>query len=242
MNKRKNVFGGGSCDSGLSRGLNYVLDMGLYDGGLGREGNIAKYKLYNYYYNPLNCNKIELRDNHIYFNSLIHKDAIDNLINFAMLIIDNYKIFNFDGDLKIYIHINSKGGYLAELLNFINFKKTCEFKFELVSIIEKECYDSGFILAGLCDYRIVNKRAKIYMSKYAVNDAVNDANSFCNYWNYFKQCEVGESSAFQILLYDMLCNNICSKITREKLAKILQSNSCWDAKRYKKYGFADEIV
>ena len=225
MNKRKNILGKDMTG-------NDMTDKG---------SNISKYKLYNYYYNPLNCNKIELCDNHIYFNSLIHKDAIDYLIKFIIIIINNYKLINFDNDFKIYIHINSKGGYLSELLNFINFKKSRESEFELISIIENECYDSGFILASLCDYRIVNKCAKIYMSKYDANNSGQHW-IYWNYWNYFKQCEIEDASVFQILLYNMLCNNIRSKITYEKVAKILQNNSCWDAKKYKKHGFADEIV
>ena len=225
MNKRKNI-----------------LDKDMTGKDMTDKGsNISKYKLYNYYYNPLNCNKIELCDNHIYFNSLIHKDAIDYLIKFIIIIINNYKLINFDNDFKIYIHINSKGGYLSELLNFINFKKSRESEFELISIIENECYDSGFILASLCDYRIVNKCAKIYMSKYDANNSGQHW-IYWNYWNYFKQCEIEDASVFQILLYNMLCNNIRSKITYEKVAKILQNNSCWDAKKYKKHGFADEIV
>ena len=233
MNKRKNILdkdmtGKNILDKDMT-GKNILGDM------TDKGSTISKYKLYNYYYNPLNCNKIELCDNHIYFNSLIHKDTIDYLIKFIIIIINNYKLINFDNDFKIYIHINSKGGYLSELLNFINFKKSRESEFELISIIEKECYDSGFILASLCDYRIVNKCAKIYMSKY-------DANNSGQYWNYFKQCEIEDASVFQILLYNMLCNNIRSKITYEKVARILQNNSCWDAKKYKKHGFADEIV
>lgn len=226
MNKRKNIL-----DKDMT-GKNILGDM------TDRESNIAKYKLYNYYYNPLNCNKIELCDNHIYFNSLIHKDTIDYLIKFIIIIINNYKLINFDNDFKIFIHINSKGGYLSELLNFINFKKLYESEFELISIIEKECYDSGFILASLCDYRIANKCAKIYMSKYDIENS----GQYWNYWNYFKQCEIEDASVFQILLYNMLCNNIRSKITYEKVVRILQNNSCWDAKKYKKHGFADEIV
>ena len=32
------------------------------------------YKLYEKYYNIINCDKIELVDNHIYFDSLINND------------------------------------------------------------------------------------------------------------------------------------------------------------------------
>ena len=49
---------------------------------------------------------------------------------------------------------------------------------------------------------------------------------------------------FNIILYDVLCNIIESNLTREKLDTCLQKNTIivWDCKKYKKLGFADEII
>ena len=164
------------------------------------------YKLYDSYNNPLNCDKLVIMDNHVCFNALVNKENMSVLINFINIIIANKHLF---GDFKIYIHINCKGGIFTDLVSFINFKKTCAY--EIVSIIDIECYDSGFVLAALCSYRIINKNAKVYLSKIQC-DTQNNI-----YWNYFKQCPQENSEDFKNLLYDILCVKVESNLTPEKL-------------------------
>jgi hypothetical protein len=199
--------------------------------------NTTGSKLYDKYYNVLNCDKLELIDNHIYFNSLVNKESIGCLIQFINYIIKNKYVFAFN-DFKIYIHINSKGGLFYELMNFVNYRNECIY--EIVSIIDKECYDSGFVLAALCSYRIISKNAKVYLSKLHC-DSTNNI-----YWNYFKQCSQENSEDFNNLLYDVLCVKVESNLTPEKLSYYLandSSNICsWNSKQYKKLGLADEIL
>lgn len=192
-----------------------------------------KYKLYDSYNNSLNGDKIVVMDNHICFDATINKESMCALINFINIIIANKHLF---GDFKIYLHINCKGGVFTEISNFINFKKICSY--EIISIIDKECFDSGFILASLCNYRIINKNAKVYMSKFIISTKGD------YYWNYFNQCSNTEISDFNIMLYDILCNIIDSNLTSEKLDSYLQKNILivWDCKKYKKLGFVDEII
>lgn len=192
-----------------------------------------KYKLYDSYNNSLNCDKLVLMDNHVCFDALINKENVRVLINFINIIIANKHLFS---DFKIYIHINCKGGIFTELLSFIDFKKTCAY--EIVSIIDKECYDSGFILAALCNYRIINKNAKVYMSKFIISSKGD------YYWNYFNQCNNDEIMNFNVMYYDILCNIVESNLTCDKLDTYLQKNMVivWDCKKYKKLGFADEII
>ena len=192
-----------------------------------------KYKLYDSYNNPLNCDKLVITDNHVCFDALVNKESIFVLIKFINIIIANKHLF---GDFKIYIHINCKGGIFTELTNFISFKKICAY--EIVSIIDKECYDSGFILASLCNYRIINKNAKVYMSKFTVSTKGD------YYWNYFNQCINSEIMNFNVILYDVLCNIIDSNLTSVKLDSYLNKNTLivWDCKKYKKLGLVDEII
>lgn len=192
-----------------------------------------EYKLYDIYNNSLNCDKLVIMDNHICFDALINKENMHVLINFINIIITNKHLFS---DFKIYIHINCKGGNFTDLVSFINFKKTCAY--EIVSIIDKECYDSGFILAALCNYRIINKNAKVYMSKFIISTKGD------YYWNYFNQCNNDEIMNFNVMFYDVLCNIIESNLTRDKLDSYLIKNMIivWDCKKYKKLGFVDEII
>jgi ATP-dependent protease ClpP protease subunit len=172
-------------------------------------------------------------DNHICFNSTINSQSIDVLIKFINNIINNKHLFPC---FKIYLHINSKGGCFSELVNFIKFKKECTH--EIISIIDKDCYDSGFVLASLCNYRIINKNAKVYYSKFVISEKGD------YYWNYFAQCTNDKVDEFKKLFYDIMCNLVDSNLTREKLDGYFLKNDLqvWDCKKYKKLGLADEIV
>ena len=199
--------------------------------------NTTGSKLYDKYYNVLNCDKLVLINNHIYFDSLINKESICCLIQFINYIINNKYLFA-GNDFKIYVHINSKGGLFYELMNFVKYRNECIY--EIVSIIDKECYDSGFVLAALCSYRIINKNAKVYLSKIQC-DTQNNI-----YWNYFKQCPQENSEDFKNLLYDILCVKVESNLTPEKLDSYFANDASavlsWNSKKYKKLGLADEIL
>ena len=110
--------------------------------------------------------------------------------------------------------------------------------YEIISIIDKDCYDSGFVLASLCNYRIINKNAKVYYSKFVISDKGD------YYWNYFKQCSGDQINEFIKLFYDILCNLLESNFTHEKLDGYFRNNDLqvWDCKKYKKLGLVDEIV
>jgi hypothetical protein len=201
------------------------------------------YKIFDSYISQLNTDKITLKDNHIYFNALITQETISTLITYIKTIIGNKHLFNnnnnnnnnkSNNNINIYIHITSNGGYLQYILDFIQFKTICNC--QIISIIENYCNDTGFILAALCDYRIINKNAKCKLTK------INCENSY--FWNYFQQCvnDTQYISNFKDILYKILCESIDSKLTSHKL-DIYFTNGCdWCSKKYKKLGLVDEIV
>jgi len=245
MSKRKSI----------SHYHNIVSDLNtlISDNKLTKKPTDANY--YNYYNNPINCNKITLVDNHIYFDSIVDDDSINKLIEYINIInsiankinfADNSPILNNNIDYEkfkiIYLHINSKGGYLKSLLPLLNIKKT--YNIEIVSVVEKECVDCGILLASLCDYRIVKKSAVCKLTKYSVNSSLNSSVNIPYYWNYFKQCnnDVNEINNFNSDLYHLFCNIIDSKLVNEKLQIYFQKNNVWTSKKYKKLGLADEIL
>jgi hypothetical protein len=192
-----------------------------------------KYLLYDKYNNDLNGDNIVLMDNHICFDSLVNCQSITVLLKYINYIIVNKHLFpNF----KIYLHICCKGGCFSELVNFIKFKSECVH--EIISIIEKDCYDSGFILASLCNYRIIHKSAKVYYSKFTISEKGD------YYWNYFIQCPGDQINELKKLFCDIVCNLVESNLTREKLEGYFQRNELqvWDCKKYRKLGLADEIL
>jgi ATP-dependent protease ClpP protease subunit len=228
-----------SNDNGLVNNVDIVNDVdsnNILKRKIDEENNNSnnsvncQYKIYSNYSNPLNCDRIVIQDNHIYFNALINKETISTLILYIRLFIKNMSLFN---NKTIYIHITSKGGQVKYIMDFIEFKKICIV--ELFSIIEKECADSGILLAASCNYRIINKNAKCSLSK------LSDRSYF---WNYFQQClnNHEEITYLKTIIYYILCDVIDSKITKEKLEKYFEKNCFWDAKKYKKLGLADEII
>jgi hypothetical protein len=192
-----------------------------------------KYMIYDIFTNHNNGDKIVIMDNHVSFNATINSQSIDVLIKFINNIINNKHLFP---SFKIYLHINSKGGCFSDLVNFIKFKKECVH--EIISIIDKDCYDSGFVLASLCNYRIINKNAKVYYSKFVISEKGD------YYWNYFAQCSHEQVNDFKKLFYDIMCNLVECNLTRDKLDGYFLKNDLqvWDCKKYKKLGLADEIV
>ena len=189
------------------------------------------YKIYDSYNSQINSDKIVLYDNHIHFNAIISEETIQILIRYINTVIGNMHLFTVK---NVYIHISSKGGYFRHILDFLQYKNTCNC--ELISIIENECVDSGFILAALCDYRIINKNAKCLLTK------IDSENSY--FWSYFCQCinSVEQITQFKNMLYHVLTEVIDSKLTHHKLDAYLNEGCNWCSKKYKKLGLADEIV
>ena len=185
-------------------------------------------KLFEVYHNIYNNDKITVYNNHIYFNAVINDETISTLIKFINLI---NKLLKKD---TVYIHIKSYGGYLKSIKSFIYYKKNLNI--QLISIIIDVCYDCGFILAALCDYRIILSNVKVFLTKYDTNHP--------NYWMSYKQCNnnVDNIYEFKNELYNILSCELDSKLTTLKLNNYLIQNNCWDAKKYKKLGLSDEIV
>ena len=189
-----------------------------------------KYKLYHRYTNNLNLDTILLLDNHIYFDAVVNNDSIQQLILYINLIVNNS---NQVKNQSIMLHINTKGGFIKDLIKFLIFK--LNLNYEIISIIDKECYDCGIMLAAICDYRIISKNAKCFLTKISDNQY---------FWNYFKQCnnDINEIVQLKQNIYDILCNQINSKLNMHKLDNYFKEGCIWDAKKYRKLGLADEII
>lgn len=207
--------------------------------------------LYDVYYDIALINKIIMKNNHIYFKSIVNDETIDKLIEDIEIII-YYFMGNGNGNGNgsngngsnsssscssnkiIYLHINSLGGNVKSLQKFIEYKKICTY--EIISIVEYKCMDCGFILAALCDYRIVQRKA-ICMLTY---------NTFAgDYWGAYKQSSgLLERVEIKNYIYDVLCYVVKTnrKLTVMKLDKYFQKNNIWDSRKYRKLGFADEVI
>lgn len=209
---------------------NYLKEINNYK----RNHNLLQsFTIYDNYINPFNCDTITLQDNHIYFNSIINNDNINRLILYITLIINNKTKLNYPE--FIYLHIDSLGGFIVAIKEFINFFNTLDI--QIISIIENKCCDCGILLASICHYRIMKKHAICILAKH-------DVANIPYYWCGFKQCEnePQQISIFIKSLTNILCNISQSKISIEKLKLYLKNNQNWNAKKCKKLGLVDEII
>ncbi len=178
------------------------------------------------YFNELDNSYIKIykgMHNSILFNGIISITIINKLIHVIKEIVTNY---NYN---SVYLHIYSKGGYISALNWFIEFKDTYYNKVEFISIIEEDSFNAGFLLASLCDYRIIRKNVICYMTPFTTY------NNYL-YWGAYKQKLNDFDELKKILL------KIKYKVSNEKMLKYLQINNIWDSKKMHKIGLIDEII
>lgn len=177
------------------------------------------------YKNPLNSDTIGMITNHIIFNCNVTVETLNITLNTIKKITESYKYV--EGHIYIYLHISSFGGSLCALRTFISEKNKLFPNLQLISVIEKNCTDVGFLLAAICEWRIIRKNA--YCSMTILNPNTK-------YWGAYKQ--LGEDILPEI---ETIFDNCKLKATKEKLLKYLLRNNTWKCKKMLKIGFVDEI-
>ena len=177
------------------------------------------------YYNELNLDSIKIYDGRVIFHSTVTSTTITKLFEFIKIIMESSLFDRINN--RIYIHIISRGGELQGLYDFLHVKSTYFPNIELVSVMENTCTDVGFMLASLCNYRIIKKNVICYMNKI-------DENS--KYWGLYEQ---GENLLGKI---DYVISNTKYKVTKDKILKYIKQANVWNAKKMVKIGFMDEII
>ena len=177
------------------------------------------------YYNELNLDSIKIYDGRVIFHSTVTTITITKLFEFIKIIMES-SVFDRINNY-IYIHIISRGGELQGLYDFLHVKSIYFPNVELVSVIENSCTDVGFMLASLCNYRIIKKNVICYMNKI-------DENS--KYWGLYDQ---GENLLGK---FDYVISNTKYKVTKDKMLKYIKQTNVWNAKKMVKIGFMDEII
>lgn len=181
--------------------------------------------LNSHYYNELNLDSIKIFNGRVIFHSTVTTITITKLFEFIKIIMESLLFDTVNN--RIYIHIISRGGELQGLYDFMNVKSTYFPNIELVSVMENSCTDVGFLLASLCNYRIIKKNVICYMNKI-------DENS--KYWGLYDQ---GENLLGK---FDYVISNTKYKVSKDKMLKYMKQSNVWNAKKMVKIGFMDEII
>ena len=179
------------------------------------------------YKNPLNTDYIGMIGNHIIFYSNIIRETINVILNAIKMIVAPGNIHKLSN--CIYLHIGSYGGSLSALKSFILEKNRLFPDIELISVIEKNSTDVGFLLAAVCDYRIVKKNTICFMSH---------LNPDTMYWGAYKQLQSDDKILNQV---EYIFDKCRCKASKEKLVKYLSYNNTWKCKKMLQIGFVDEI-
>jgi len=177
------------------------------------------------YHNPANNDTIYIIDNRIVFHSTVTNETIQKLFEYVKMIITSSNFNNNDN--RVYIHIVSLGGLISSLIEFISIKNNYYSNYEFVSVIENNCTDAGFLLASLCDFRIIKKKSFCNMSPIIIQN---------KYWGIFLQDD-NIATNLEFIIQNSKC-----KVTREKISKYFSQNNCWNSRKMLKIGFVDEIV
>jgi ATP-dependent protease ClpP protease subunit len=178
-----------------------------------------EYNCVNFVYkNPLNTDSIGMVGNHIIFNCNITNETVSKIF-------ETIKNINELSNC-IYLHIASFGGSLDSLNLFIHTKNTIYPNLVIISVIEKNCSDAGFLLAALCDYRIIKKNTICSMSV---------LNSDTKYWGAYLQ---GDDIKEKI---EFIFDKTKYKVKKEKFMKYLSCNNTFKCKKMLKMGLIDQI-
>lgn len=172
------------------------------------------------------CTKLFTIDNHIYFNFIIDSNSL-HLLRLKINDITNNYIFT-ENDHYIYIHINSCGGFIKDILSNLDLFDN---SIKLISIIENNISDCAILLSGLCYSRICKMHAKINMRVVLQN-----------YWYLLKQCDINEIQEFNNNLEHLFIKISNNKLSPERVQNIIKYGGRWTSKKVKRFGFVDEII
>ena len=173
-----------------------------------------------------NIAKIIVIDNHLYFNLLINNENLKLLKHRINDIIDEY---NFNNDKRfIYLHINSCGGYVKDLIKNIDI---FDLSVKIISVIENNISDCAILLSGLCEKRLCKKHSKFQMRVIVQN-----------YWYLLKQCDDIEMPEYREHLKLLFIKISKGRLTSENIEKLFQYGGQWDSKKLKRLGLIDEII
>ena len=175
---------------------------------------------------------IKVVNNNIYFYSPVTKKSVlelNILLEKKSCELLNLSLINNIDPIPILLHINSEGGEVAAALSVVDSIINC--KVPIYSIIEGNVASAATLISIVCHKRKITKNAMMLIHQ--VSGGI---------W--------GKMSEFEDEMKNMtLANNTIkklykkyTKITDQKLEKILKKDIYWSSKICLKYGLVDEII
>jgi ATP-dependent protease ClpP protease subunit len=182
---------------------------------------------------------VQCVDNHIYFYAEVNTETILEL-NKAILRLNkdmkNYMDvarceYNMDvGEVCIYLHINSGGGYITDALSGVD--TILKSNIPVISIVEGYVASAATLLSIVCAKRFMTKHSSMLIHQLSGG-----------MWGTFEQMkdDMTNSSYLQKKIKEMYIEYGRGKMKKERLEKMLARDLMMNFKKSKKLGLVDEL-
>ena len=186
-----------------------------------------------------NNDKVTIINNHIYFYTDVNTEtilalnkAIVNLNRELTYIKTNTKI-DFDVDLnnlKIYLHINSPGGYVTDAFSCVD--TIINSKIPIVSIIEGHVASAATFLSIVCSERYMTKHSSMLIHQLSGST-----------WGTYEQMKDHfiNSTFLQKQIRDLYLEHCNGKIKQSQLDNFLKRDIMMNYTKCKKLGLVDKL-
>ena len=173
-----------------------------------------------YYYADVNTNNILTLIKHINnLNRTLRMQEAEMTINYGT-----------SPEMKIYLHINSYGGYIFDALAGIDCIKSS--KIPVISIIEGCAASAGTLLSVVAKERYITRHSSMLIHQLSGS-----------FWGTYEQMkdDFANSTYLEDMTNQIYLDHTNGKLKKKKLAKCLKRDLWWDAEKCKKLGLVDEI-
>lgn len=173
---------------------------------------------------------ITRENNHIYFYSDIDKTTIFKLISLIReaeeyCFLNSYKL---NIDIPIYLHINSRGGYVSEAFIAIDVIISC--RVPIYSIIEGATASAGTLISVVCKKRFIRPNSNMLIHQLS-----------SELWGKMSEIEDEFKNLKETMkkIQKIYIKN--SKFLKKDLKKILKHDLWLNADKCIEYGLVDEL-
>ena len=183
--------------------------------------------------------RVSCEDNHIYFYDEVNTKSILTLIKFIKSVNMRLLLFKMDLEIKhgmlvepkIYLHINSYGGYITDALSGVDAIKNS--KIPITTIIEGAAASAATLLSVVGAQRQITKNSSMLIHQLS---GASDG-TYEQLKDELLNCTYLEDTCNKIYL-----GHTNKKLKRKVLDETLKHDLWWSAEKCLQHGLVDEIL
>ena len=182
---------------------------------------------------------VDCVDNHIYFYTEVNTQSILELNKAILRLNKDMKTYmnaanseyNMNiRDACIYLHINSLGGYITDVLSGVD--TILKSEIPIISIVEGYAASAATLLSIVCSKRLMTKHSTMLIHQLRGGT-----------WGTFEQMkdDMANSSYLQKTIKQLYLEYCKGKMKKERLEKLLTRDLMMNFKKCKKLGLVDDV-